>query len=421
MHRFLVIVLSATALLIAGLAEAPQKSEPLKDNQIMKYENSKDFIVSARVFLYPDSGLIGRDQFAGWTYTDFTLVMPYVTESGTSWLTSSTETSVIAAIALNGAPANLDTIPTRTVPGTSASYATLNVPGTVSFSAAEAMIAVKVTAVETEFDDEAAWNLPWAEAGSLGGWLQRDAVYDQPLKDGTDPIQMMLDRWTEGNDPKQIPPVQLAKYLTANVLDHMRATGSNRRTPLGRSASSLVWRINDDDGTFSGATVRTPQNLVGGFVVQNAGNAIQAKAGSEHDLANVLTAVFRCAGLPARTVIGVDNLNTGDDEVKSWVEFAIRAPDVDEPIWVPVDVWELESDGRSTRNWEQPWKHFGSTDELRNVPPIAYHFHPPANYRSYSLPALFGIQSDAELPDFGVQAVDFEVNGAPKRGGQPRP
>lgn len=416
---------AAACLFSAAAVAAPLESKPLESNAIMEYDNPKDWIVSARVFVYSSvsrrTGPSNVYQAPEWTYTDFTMVLPFATESGAAWLSATTEPLVKSAIAINGYPANLDAIPSGAISGTNANYAILNIPGTVSFNRVEAMVRVRITSADTEFDQQAAWDLPWTDlGGSMSGWLNADPVYDVPLPDGRDPVKELLDQWTGGNDPKQIPPVQLAKYLTANVLELMRTTGSNRQVPTGRSARAIRGVIEDGSGEVTYTATSPSSSLVAGFNVKNAGQAMLDKMGSEHDLANVLTAVFRRAGLHARTVIGVDNEESGDDEVKSWVEFAIKVPDVKEPVWIPIDVRELEGDGRTTRDWERPWKHFGTSDLLRQTPPIAYYFHPPAGYRAHGLPALFGIRSIAELPEYGEQAVDFEVVSAPNRGGQPR-
>ena len=103
---------------------------------------------------------------------------------------------------------------------------------------------------------------------------------------------------------------------------------------------------------------------------------------------------------------------------RCWLEFALAPPDVSGVLWIPVDLWELRKDGRTSRNYKQEWKHFGTSDLLRHTIPVAFYFHPPANYRSYNVPALFGIRHDNELPSFGTQAISFDVNSLPNRGGR---
>jgi len=400
-------------------ASAPPTAEPLSPNQYMEYSDPKNWLVEMTARVFPDGRLPGHHKFPGWTYSDFALILPYTQSTSTSWMTQTNEETVVAGLLINGIVANTEDIPTRTVPGTAATYASLELDAPVTFISAVGYIQSRITCVETEFNEKAAWDVPWPTGATpLAAWLAPDPTYDVITPGQPDHVQLLVDKWTDGNDPKQIPPVQLAKYLTANVLEHTRTTGSNTQSPLGGSGYRVPTTNSDQQDVPRSAIIVI--NSRGGFNVQNASETARTKKGSEHDLANLLTAVFRRAGLPARTVIGVDNDERGDDLIKSWVEFAIFPADMKRPLWIPVDVWELEDDGRSTRNWKQPWKHFGTSDLLREVPPIAYYFHPPANYRSYHLPGLFGIRSDTELPDFGTQSIHFEVNGAPNRGGQQR-
>lgn len=415
-----------TSVLPAGSATVPayeiaDPPSPFTDNPYMTYDDPKAWIVQMTARVFPDGRVPNNREFGGWTYADFAMVLPFTSETATSRTTRQEDQDpVTAGLLINNAVANQDQIPIRTVPGSGVSYAFLELPGVTRLISAVGYIQSRVTSAETKFNEEAALKVPWPSTfGALSAWLEPDPTFDVPHADGNDYVKLLLDAATGGNDPKQIPPVQLAKYLTGYMLEQVRTTGSNTQSPLGGSG----YRIPRTTSTLNDEIPRTVivvNNSYGGLNVQNASDFARSRIGSEHDLANLLTALFRRAGIPARTVIGIDNDQNGDDMIKSWVEFALVADDLDQPLWVPVDVWELESDGRTTRNWQQTWEHFGTTDLLREVAPIAHYFHPPANYRSYHLPAMFGIRSDAELPDFGTQSIHFEVNGAPNRGGQQR-
>ncbi|MEM9374570.1 MAG: hypothetical protein AAGA55_13090, partial [Planctomycetota bacterium] len=227
------------------LSEQPTSST-LSNNAYMTYEDPKEWIVTMRAYVFPDSRSAGFDGFPGWTYSDFALVMPYAPESSVSWETRTDEPLVIASLGLNWLPINSNRIPTRTVPGTRAPYAWLSAPGVVSFSTANAFIESRVTCVETEFNQDAAWNVPWATHPTLTPWLSLDPVYDTVDEGAPDRVGMLLEQWTGGNDPKQIPPVQLAKYLTACVLERTRTTGSNRQSPLGAGGFVIPLEKVDD-------------------------------------------------------------------------------------------------------------------------------------------------------------------------------
>jgi len=132
----------------------------------------------------------------------------------------------------------------------------------------------------------------------------------------------------------------------------------------------------------------------------------------------LLTSVFRAAGLPARSVIGVDDEGSGTDRARSWTEFALYDSDLDLTVWIPVEIDQLRRRGASTANYKQPWKFFGTHDELHAIAPVSFYFHPPAAYQSFQVPALYGIRSDAELPYFAEQIITFGINRKPVRGGQ---
>lgn len=420
--------LAAIALTAAIPAQPADDAPAFVDNPYITYSDPKDWVVEMTARVFPDGRFAQQRTFQGWTFADFAMVLPFVAETATSRASKPQQRPdqkdglVNAGLLINGYVANQAQIPVRSVSGTGVSYAFLELTGSGSIASAVGYIQSRVTSVETEFNQEAAFEIPWpATFGQLSAWLERDPTFDAPHPSGTDHVQQLLDAATDGNDPKQIPPVKLAKYLTGYVLEQVRTTGSNTQSPLGGNGFRVP-AIDNPAGIDVPRSVIVINNSIGGFNVKNASEFARSKVGSEHDLANLLTAVFRRAGLPARTVIGIDNDESGDDLVKSWVEFAIVADDLDDPLWIPIDVWELESDGRSTRNWQQTWEHFGTSDLLREIAPIAHYFHPPANYRSYHLPGLFGIRSAAELPEFGTQTIHFEINGASKRGGQkPRP
>jgi hypothetical protein len=427
MHRRALILASAASFLLpqalpnAHAGSAPPQATPLSDNPYISYSNPKDWVVKMHVRIEPTGAIAGSGNtaFPGWKYTNFAIAMPYTVKTGTSWITEpgpqqvvDSDQFVTAGLLLNGQVVDMPEIPTRTVPRTGASYAYLQVPGTVAFEVATGFLEARVTSVETRFNEQAAWNLPWAEyPPAVSAWLELDPNFDIVKPGEEDLVQPLLDKWTGGNDPKKIPPVQLAKYLTACVLEHARTTGNNREA----AARSQSFRAPGGRNGVASVSYGTR-----GFNVQNASETARTAQGSEHDLVKLLAAVLRRAGVPTRIVIGVDNDEAGDDEVRSWLEFAIIAPNVKDPIWIPVDVWELENDSRSTRNWQRPWKHFGTTETLRDIAPIAHYFQPPADLVVYGLPALFGIRADGEVPAHSYQSVNFEVNGAAKRAPSPR-
>src|SRR5690606_6753609 len=105
-------------------------------------------------------------------------------------------------------------------------------------------------------------------------------------------ITDLVKRWTNGKDPKSIKPVELAKWLAGQVQELMQVNGVGITTA--------------DNG------------LIEGIQVRDAGRSAQEGEGTAHDMACVLCAVYRSAGLPARPVIGWDvSEEKGDDNFLS--------------------------------------------------------------------------------------------------------
>ena len=414
----------------SGPQIARQPDAPLEDNRYMKYTRSKAWLVDGSYFIYPDARRVrSYDRFGGWEYNGLRIVMPYVTQAANAWITTEDTPFPLGAFAIDHNNQTFVLQATRArVPGTHAPYMVYETADTVVFERLQFDFHSAMYCVETEFDDKAAWDLPWPDRwpADAAPWLEHDAVYDVPDVEGEDRVAQLLKDWTGGNDPKQIPPVQLAKFLTGKVLEHVRVDRNAAENPVGRPPQLITTRL-------GGGTVQTPLEITrdvgrvtsmpgvtSGLSVQNAAETAVTGRGSFHDYSVLLTAVLRRAGIPARTVIGADKEETGiNKRFKSWVEFALVAPDLDRTLWVPIDVWELRSSGRTSRNWQQTWKHFGTT-ELRDTVPIAFHFHPPADYRSYGPPAFYGIRAEHDLPDLGVQGMVFRVNALPNRGGRSR-
>jgi len=128
--------------------------------------------------------------------------------------------------------------------------------------------------------------------------------------------------------------------------------------------------------------------------------------GSKHDLATLLTAVLRSAGVPARTVLCINQREDNIiEKMVSLVEFAMYDPERDLTFWVPIDVDRLRLNGKRSSQYMQWWNYFGTNDELNDYVPVAYYFHPPASYRAFDLPALYGLRSSNPLPEYVVQSL----------------
>lgn len=423
------LVLLAALFLPAALAAA--QPEAPANNKYMQYRREKAWVVTSRYFVYPDgrpragqptTGMI----FQGGPFENLEIAVPVVFETANARSDAGNTQFPYWELRFTSEIGALASAQRTRVPGTQAWYMLIRTNRAITTNQFQITGEHLMYCYETQFNQSAAWDLPWPDAwpAEAAAWLARDPSYDLPAADGSDPVQALIDRWTGGNDPKQIPPVQLAKFMTGNVLDHVRSNGTNSEQPFGRPRNIL----RDGRGSQVRLTGRAGEislnlnGLMGGFRIQNAADIAINRVGSQHDLSIMLVAVLRRVGIPARIVIGADkNESSLHNSVKSWVEFAMVAPDVAGVIWVPVDVRELKGSGRSARNWQQDWKNFGTSDLLRDVVPIAHHFHPPANFHSYNFPALYGIRFDAPLQQAGAHGALFEVNSLPSGGAQQRP
>lgn len=423
------LALIAALFLPAAVASAQPKAP--EDNRYMQYRREKAWVVTSRYFVFPDgrprsgqptSGMI----FQGGPFDNLEIAVPVVFETGNARSDPANTDFPYWELRFNSPTGARASAERTRVPGTQAWYMLIKADRSIATNQFQITGEHLMYCYETRFDQRAAWDLPWPDQwpAEAAPWLARDPSYDLPAADGSDPVQALIDTWTGGNDPKQIPPVQLAKFMTGHVLDHVRSSGTNAEMPFGRPRNIMR------DGR--GSQTRVGRNntevslnlngLMGGFRVRNAAEIAVNRAGSQHDLSVMLVAVLRRVGIPARLVIGADkNESSMHNSTKSWVEFALVAPDVPGVIWIPVDVRELKGSGRSARNWQQDWKNFGTSDLLRDVVPIAHHFHPPANFHSYNFPALYGIRFDGPLQHAGAHGALFEVNSLPSSGPQQRP
>lgn len=258
-----------------------------------------------------------------------------------------------------------------------------------------------IVCADTVFNDNLARRLPWPDAWDpeIGAYLTPvvETVGAPVAPDADETIRTLLEFWIgQDTEARDGPQLDVVKFLTGKVIEYFtirgQATEFPERTTAGGRPSFAV-----------------SSNNWGGFIVRPADVIARDPQGSRHDLAVLLTAVLRSAGVPARTVICIDQriedplLNT-----VSLVEFAMHDPERDLTFWVPIDVDRVRVTGGRSSQYQRKWLYFGSHDELSHMIPIAYFFHPPARYRAYDLPLLYGIRSTGDqntLPNYLIQAL----------------
>lgn len=271
------------------------------------------------------------------------------------------------------------------------------------------VIEPQVNCWETTLNEAAAARVGWPQSPYPSEALstfepQYGVNFTEFEADASELVPGLVARWSEGRDPKSIPPLQLAKYFAGRVIELVQpaAAGLQRgRTPYRRG--------------FEGLRVLGPDRT------------IQSGRGSQFDIACLLAAVYREAGLPARLVIGLrvfdeydtDDLNreqlVGPEALHAYVEFFLYDETTGDQGWIPVDPIMIRRQSSRAKPLNQPWEFFGTHDELDYFIPIAFHFHPPTSVRAYGSPAFWGWFVTPAAPATAFQQLTFSSFNTPVR------
>ncbi len=277
---------------------------------------------------------------------------------------------------------------------------------------------IPVTCYSTKYDDVAAEKVPWPKgawpveaASTLTPQLFIDmAVGDkgnaEPFTEEAGKIlQDTIDRalgFAKVKTPKDVTPARLAKILTRQIWQDIQVSGT------GKVARART-------GEFAGLDMQDPAMT------------LAEKRGDVHDITALTAALFRRAGLPTRTVIGIDMyaekgaafLKEGkaSRELRSWVEFAVYDEAKNTINWIPIDIPRMRKQTSRPIDINKPWKFFGSHEELNSVIPFAFHFHPPTDVVAYNAPGFWGWYVEPTAPKRALQAIRFDAQQASNRGG----
>lgn len=265
---------------------------------------------------------------------------------------------------------------------------------------------------ETSFDERRASAVKWP----TGEWPEEAQValepqayveYDPSVRNGTyttKEMDALFDQWFEGNDPKKLRPVVLAKWIAGNLAQTVQPTGNGLKTDR-----------------------RTSQ--IAGFDLQAPPTTLSTGRGSAFDMTNVLVAMYRRVGIPARVVIGYDvgaakggrtiyDKDDGNPELRVWAEFCLYDEENLTLGWIPVDVVAMrERSSRMPPNFlARPAKYFGTHDDLEEVVPIAHHYAPAKTSTwFYEYPAFWGWFVQPRPPVAGSQSIRFSANRTAQR------
>lgn len=256
------------------------------------------------------------------------------------------------------------------------------------------------TSWETVYNDAAAEKVAWP----TGAWPPVAASALQPewyIDFGPDergsmkpydkkPVDDLLLKWTNGKDPKSVPPAVLAKVLAGQLVGYVQISGN------GLNCNQL--------GQIEGIDLQgVPVTAVKG-------------QGTEFDAVCLMVALYRRVGLPSRVVIGVEAEDPDShtlfkqkdkNKLRAWAEFALFDESAKTLTWIPVDVARRRKFSSNAPDWKKAWKFFGTNDELDSIVPFAFQFHPPTTVRAYGSPGFWGWLVMPEPPGRAVQGVWF--------------
>lgn len=262
---------------------------------------------------------------------------------------------------------------------------------------------IPMTCYETRIDEKIAQTYDWP-AGDYKPMIASCLEPQLYIEPGHPEIQRLVQEWTKGN-VRNAKPYLAAKFLAGKVVEHFQPTEG-----LYESAGR---------GPHRGHVTAV---LLEGFNVHGAAYAAAKGEGSRFDIACLLTAVYRAAGIPARMVIGLDIKETREAELpvlRAWTEFYLYDEKAEAGEWIPVDVFRQREFSSRMPPLKQRWQFFGHNEEFDFVAPLSYHWLPPTALTNTGPPGIWGW-----IPSPGVPAVDAELsfvhNETAKRGDDPK-
>ncbi|MGP1346661.1 MAG: transglutaminase domain-containing protein [Phycisphaerales bacterium] len=216
-------------------------------------------------------------------------------------------------------------------------------------------------------------------------------------------IIALVNRWLGGRSPRDAPPYRLAKFLAGQVVEHVQPNGAG-----------LAFGFTDPGNTGVGV------GTAGGFECFGAVFAAVYGRGSPHDLANLLCAVYRAAGLPARITIVADAERINEPSaqlsaVRAFVEFYLWNEAAGVGEWIPVDIQRQREFSSRPPPLDRQWEHFGIVRNGAMLAPIAHHWHPPAGVLNAGPPALWGWVTAPAIP-LATQHLRITAMNTPRAG-----
>ncbi|TVQ60264.1 MAG: transglutaminase domain-containing protein [Phycisphaerales bacterium] len=252
-----------------------------------------------------------------------------------------------------------------------------------------------MTCRETVLDERRAVNIAWP----AGDWPAElaECLRPQQFIDSDSPeVRALVDKWLDGNNPRNAAPMLVAKLITARTLEHFQPTGNGYET--------------------------NSRGRIEGFTLNGASAAAKDQRGSTFDMVCLLVAAWRAAGIPARPVIGYDKRDSdreGFPVYRAWAEFALHDESDGRTEWIPVDIVRQRAFSSRAPRLDRAWDYFGNHEHLDYMLPIAFHFHPPVGVVAHGSPGLWGWMPSPRIPlvEQELRVFAFET---PQRGGRRR-
>jgi hypothetical protein len=239
---------------------------------------------------------------------------------------------------------------------------------------------LQMTSADTRIDEDLARAVAWPAQGFAWGATEQANLLPQLfVESDSDAVRGITQRWIRegaGGDPRRMSPYNFAKFLAGRVVEHCQPT----EQILVSNARGVG--VNDPAVAF-----------FAGFNVRGAAAMVVEGQGPPLDLANLLCAVYRAAGIPARLVIAYDarrSIEARSLVVRSWVDFCLRDEANQRSVWIPVDVLAQRRFSSRAPRLEHRWQHFGHGEDYRFACPVAHHWHPPTSVTNAGAPALWG-------------------------------
>ncbi len=260
-----------------------------------------------------------------------------------------------------------------------------------------------VVSYETDIDEERAQRIEWSDELVSLPEVSTSLSPQMFIESDDERIVAMVESWTEG-DPRRVRPYVLAKFLAGKVIEFYQFTDARYDT-AGRGREAGIPTI----------------PIVEGLLVRGASESVRVGGGSPYDLANVLCAVYRAAGLPARVVIGYDQRRERDrlvPDVIVWVEFFLTHPGTARGEWIPVDIVRQRENSSRAPRLDRKWQFFGRNEDSEHYVPVSFHWQPPTAIVNTGAVALWGwlpLTEDENLPVVDAQIL-INAFGTPLRG-----